>query len=118
MDTIRYPSKMSADPVTGFQRRTSCAPAYTTETGGLLFCQRHRWASPRFYSDSVTDKADQLANDDPDDDTDFWLSIPGFRESLIEAEADYAAGRTVGEEEIRARFGLPPRGSCETRHPD
>jgi hypothetical protein len=52
--------------------------------------------------------ADQPA-DDEDDDTDFWLAIPGFRESLIEAEADYAAGRTFGEEEIRARFGLAPR---------
>jgi len=52
----------------------------------------------------------QLANGDPDDDTDFWLTIPGFGNSLIEAEADYATGRTSGEEEIRTRFGLPPRG--------
>jgi len=52
----------------------------------------------------------QLANGDPDDDTDFWLTIPGLRESLIDAEADYATGRTSGEEEIRTRFGLPPRG--------
>ena len=52
----------------------------------------------------------QLANGDPDDDTDFWLTIPGLRESLIDAEADYAIGRTSGEEEIRTRFGLPPRG--------
>src|SRR6478672_8355465 len=36
----------------------------------------------------------QLANGDPDDDTDFWLTIPGFGNSLIEAEADYATGRT------------------------
>jgi hypothetical protein len=41
----------------------------------------------------MTNAADQSADDD-DDDTDFWLAIPGFRESLIEAEADYAAGRT------------------------
>ena len=45
-----------------------------------------------------------------DDDTDFWLAIPGLRESLIEAEADYAGGRTYGEDEIRARFGVPRRG--------
>jgi hypothetical protein len=56
---------------------------------------------------TVTDRADESANGD-DDDTDFWLTIPGFRESLVEAEADYAAGRTFGEEEIRARYGLPP----------
>lgn len=49
--------------------------------------------------------------DSKGDDTDFWLAIPGFRESLVEAEADYAAGRTFGEEEIRARFGLPPGGA-------
>ena len=48
----------------------------------------------------------QLANGDPDDDTDFWLTIPGFGNSLIEAEADYATGRTSGEEEIRTRFRL------------
>jgi hypothetical protein len=45
------------------------------------------------YPDGMTNAADQSADDD-DDDTDFWLAIPGFRESLIEAEADYAAGRT------------------------
>lgn len=56
----------------------------------------------------MTDAADESANGD-DDDTDFWLAIPGFRESLIESEADYAAGRTFGEEEIRARYALPPR---------
>jgi hypothetical protein len=51
-----------------------------------------------------------LANGDPDDDTDFCLTIPGFGESLIEPEANYATGRTSGEEEIRTRFGRPPRG--------
>jgi hypothetical protein len=53
----------------------------------------------------VTDNADRPA----DDDTDFWLSVPGFRESLIEAEADYVAGRTFSGEEVRTRFGLPLR---------
>jgi len=56
-----------------------------------------------------------LANGDPDDDTDFWLTIPGFGNSLIEAEADYATGRTSGEEEIRTRFGL---ASPRTQPPD
>jgi hypothetical protein len=53
----------------------------------------------------VTDSADDSVNGGKDD-TDFWLAIPGFRESLLEAEADIAAGRTFGEEEIRTRFGL------------
>jgi hypothetical protein len=44
-----------------------------------------------------------------EDETTFWLSVPGLRESLAEADADYAAGRTYGEEEIRARYGLAPR---------
>lgn len=56
----------------------------------------------------MTDNADESTNGD-DDDTKFWLVVPGFRESLIEAEADYAAGRTFGEDEIRARYGLPAR---------
>jgi prevent-host-death family protein len=34
----------------------------------------------------------------------FWLSRPGIRESLGEAEADVAAGRTYSEDEIRAEF--------------
>lgn len=52
---------------------------------------------------------EQPAEDE--DDTDFWLSIPGLRESLIEAEADCTAGRTYGEDETRAHFGLP-RGTA------
>lgn len=62
----------------------------------------------RRYPDTVTDRADESANGD-DDETDCWLAVPGFRESLIEAEADLAAGRTFGEEEIRARYELTPR---------
>lgn len=46
---------------------------------------------------------------DDEDDTDSWLATPGFRESLIEAEADIVAGRTYSAEEVRARFGLAPR---------
>lgn len=39
----------------------------------------------------------------------FWLSQPGIRDSIAEAEADLAAGRTYGEDEIRAEFGVPER---------
>ena len=39
----------------------------------------------------------------------FWLSQPGIRESLAEAEADVAAGRNHGQDEIRAAFSVPPR---------
>jgi PHD/YefM family antitoxin component YafN of YafNO toxin-antitoxin module len=56
----------------------------------------------------MTDGSDFAAADDGDE-TSYWLLIPGLRESLTEADGDYAAGRTHGEQEIRARFGLPPR---------
>jgi hypothetical protein len=47
--------------------------------------------------------------DDDGDETDYLLSVPGIIEALAEADADYAAGRTHGADEIRARYGLPPR---------
>lgn len=39
----------------------------------------------------------------------FWLSQPGIRDTLAEADADIAAGRTHGEEAIRAEFDVPQR---------
>jgi antitoxin YefM len=39
----------------------------------------------------------------------FWLSQPGIRDSITEAEAGIEAGRTYGEDEIRAEFGVPKR---------
>ena len=39
----------------------------------------------------------------------FWLSQPGIRDAIPEADADIAAGRTHGEDEIRAEFGVPKR---------
>jgi len=39
----------------------------------------------------------------------FWLSQPGIRETIAEAEDDIAAGRTQGEAAIRAEFGVPKR---------
>lgn len=41
----------------------------------------------------------------------FWLSQPGIRDTVAEADADIAAGRTAGEEQIRAEFGVPRRDS-------
>ncbi len=41
----------------------------------------------------------------------FWLSQPGIRQTVAEAEADVAAGRTHGEAAIRAEFGVPKRDS-------
>jgi prevent-host-death family protein len=38
-----------------------------------------------------------------------WLSQPGVVESVAKSEADIAAGRTYGEDEIRAAFQLPRR---------
>ncbi|ORA10207.1 prevent-host-death family protein [Mycobacterium arosiense ATCC BAA-1401 = DSM 45069] len=40
-----------------------------------------------------------------------WLSQPGIVESISESEADIAAGRTYGEDEIRAAYQVPPRRS-------
>ena len=37
----------------------------------------------------------------------FWLSQRGIRETVAEAEADIEAGRTHGEDEIRAEFNVP-----------
>lgn len=39
----------------------------------------------------------------------FWLSQPGIHESLAEAEADVAAGRTFDEAQIRQSLGLPAK---------
>jgi antitoxin YefM len=42
-------------------------------------------------------------------ETVYWLSRPGSRESIAEAEADIEAGRTMGSDEQRRQLGLPPR---------
>jgi hypothetical protein len=65
----------------------------------------------------MTDSADISAADDEGDETASWLSLPGLRESLAEADADYAAGRTFGEQEIRARYGLPPLHTADDASP-
>lgn len=41
----------------------------------------------------------------------YWLSQPGIKESIAEADNDIAAGRTYGEDEIRSEFGVPRRPS-------
>lgn len=42
-------------------------------------------------------------------ETVFWLSQPGIREAIAEADAALAAGETLGAAEVRARYGLPPQ---------
>ena len=37
----------------------------------------------------------------------FWLSQPGIRESMAEAGADVEEGRVYSEEQIRAEFNVP-----------
>ena len=37
----------------------------------------------------------------------FWLSQPGIRESIAQAEADVEEGRVYSEEQIRAEFNVP-----------
>lgn len=39
----------------------------------------------------------------------FWLSQPDIHESLAEAEADVAAGRTFDEAQVRRSLGLTPK---------
>lgn len=49
----------------------------------------------------------------PIDDLDDWpfddpsIDVAALHKSLLESEADLAAGRTFSEEDIRARYGLP-----------
>jgi antitoxin YefM len=38
----------------------------------------------------------------------FWLSQPGIRETIAEANDDVAAGRVFTEDQIRAEFGRRP----------
>lgn len=40
----------------------------------------------------------------------FWLSQPGIRESVAEARSDIAEGRIYSEAAIRDEFGVPKRG--------
>ncbi len=39
----------------------------------------------------------------------FWLSQPGIRDTIAEADADIAAGRTFGQEQVRAELRVPMR---------
>ena len=39
----------------------------------------------------------------------YWLSQPGIRESITETEADIETGNTVSSDELRKRLGLPRR---------
>jgi hypothetical protein len=73
----------------------------------------------RLSTSSISGRAVKLVGvsreaneDDPaavDEETECWLSQPHILQSLAEADADYAAGRTFSGEEIRTLFGLPPR---------
>lgn len=38
-----------------------------------------------------------------------WLAQPGITESIVESEADIAAGRTHGENDIRTAYNVPRR---------
>ncbi|WP_123029541.1 type II toxin-antitoxin system Phd/YefM family antitoxin [Mycolicibacterium stellerae] len=42
-------------------------------------------------------------------ETVFWLSQPGIRDTIAAAEREYAEGSTVDGDAIRDEFGLPPR---------
>jgi antitoxin YefM len=38
-----------------------------------------------------------------------WLSQPGLREDLDQAQRDIAEGNTTSGDDLRREFGLPPR---------
>ena len=40
-------------------------------------------------------------------ETIYWLSRPGIRESVAEADAAIASGEVVGSDELRRQLGLP-----------
>ena len=40
----------------------------------------------------------------------FWLSQPGIRHDLEQSRREYERGETSGEDDIRARYGVPKRG--------
>ncbi len=50
-----------------------------------------------------------MSTDEPetDEETRYWMSRPGIRESVTAAEREHADGETVSGEELRAEFGLP-----------
>ena len=47
-------------------------------------------------------RPDTMGNVTGEDETEYWLSVVGIRESLAQSEEDIAAGRTYGEAEVRA----------------
>lgn len=55
----------------------------------------------------VPESADQEAGDAALDDDDWPMDVEELRKVLQKSEADIAAGRTVSEDEIRARYGIP-----------
>jgi antitoxin YefM len=42
-------------------------------------------------------------------ETVYWLSQPGIRNTIAAAEREYAEGLTVDGDALRDEFGLPPR---------
>lgn len=40
----------------------------------------------------------------------FWLSQRAIHEDLGQARRDLAEGNTLGEDDVRARYGVPKRG--------
>ena len=42
-------------------------------------------------------------------ETVYWLSKPGIRDTIAEADAAIAAGDTTGSDELRRQLGLPER---------
>ncbi|UFU02075.1 type II toxin-antitoxin system Phd/YefM family antitoxin [Ruania suaedae] len=52
-----------------------------------------------------------ISQDDLDSlrETIFWLSQPGIREDIAEAQRSVEEKSTMSADDVRARYGLPPR---------
>jgi hypothetical protein len=46
-----------------------------------------------------------------DENWDEWVSLPNVLAAVAKSEADVIAGRTFGEDEIRAAYRVPPQPS-------
>jgi hypothetical protein len=53
-----------------------------------------------------------MGNVTGEDETEYWLSVVGIRESLAQSEEDIAAGRTYGEADVRALLVDKRRVGC------
>ncbi len=94
-----YPSKVTEESGDTGVVRGRCFPAPGRQRPDLGVPEDCDEPSPE--EDWPINDLDDWPFDDPS------VDVARLRESLMESEADIAAGRTFGEDEIRTRYGLP-----------